>query len=339
MDCKKISLKIRLIFPVIRRPLPKDNNMRREKAMNGTIRTDLALESREMHPEVAGVSEEKARHGRISISRITLSSPEAAHALGKEPGEYVTLNAPEPVSGVSGTASMLSRAIAEELTALLSKVPADAPILVAGLGNRAVTPDSLGPRVADGIFVTRHVKRYLADALPKSVREVSAVAPGVLGVTGMETLEIVRGVAERTGPSLIIAVDSLASRRAERIGAAVQLTNTGINPGAGIGNDRQGLTEATLGVPVLAVGAPLVVYAGTIARDTLDLIAEKTGRSGEDEMLRSTAENVIKEHMGDLIVTPKEIDSLVCSLARVIAEGINLALFGADHAKVRSLIA
>ena len=307
--------------------------------MNGMIRTDLALESREMHPEISGVSEAKARHGRISISRITLASPEAAKALGKEEGEYVTLNAPEPVSGASGTASMLSRAIAEELTTLIASVPADAPILMTGLGNRAVTPDSLGPRVADGIYVTRHIKQYLADALPKGVRAVSAIAPGVLGITGMETLEIVRGVVERTAPSLVIAVDSLASRRAQRIGAAVQLTNTGISPGAGIGNDRQGLSQATLGVPVIAIGAPLVVYAGTIARDTIDLIAGKAFMGDEDEKLRTVAENVIKEHMGDLIVTPKEIDALVSSLARVIAEGINLALFGADHAKVKSLIA
>lgn len=307
--------------------------------MNGVIRTDLAMEARELHPELRGVEEENFVQDGISVSCITIAAPDAAEALGKRMGKYITLDAPDLTFKPTGLFDLVSRELARQLVFLMQRIPASAPVLVVGLGNRAVTPDSLGPRVVDSVFVTRHIKQYMPDAVPETVREVSALAPGVLGVTGVETMEIIRGVAEHTKPAVIIAVDSLASRRAARISTTIQLTDTGISPGAGIGNNRTGLNEETLGVPVIAIGVPLVVYAGTIARDTISLIADETGRHEEEEGMKELADKVIREHIGELIVTPKEIDTLVADMTKVVADGINRALFGMDYTGVGSLVA
>ncbi len=307
--------------------------------MSAVIRTDLAMEARELHPELAGVEEETFTRDNVSVSRITITSMQAAEALEKRMGRYVTLDAPELALKPTGLFEAVSRELARELVFLMGNLAPDAPVLVAGLGNRAVTPDSLGPRVADAIYVTRHIKQYMADAMPETVREVSALAPGVLGMTGVETREIIQGVVERTKPALIIAVDSLASRRAARISTTIQLTDTGICPGAGIGNIRCGLNDETLGVPVIAIGVPLVVYAGTIARDTISLIADETGRHAEEEHIKDLADKLIREHIGELIVTPKEIDALVADMTKIVADGINRALLGMDYMGVRTLIA
>ena len=212
-------------------------------------------------------------------------------------------------------------------------------VLVVGLGNRSITPDSLGPRVAERIYVTRHINEYMPDALPRPVRSVCSVAPGVLGVTGVETMEIDRGVAEHIKPDLIIAIDALASRRAARISTTIQLTDTGISPGSGVGNTRKGLTSQAFGVPVIAIGVPMVVHAATISQEVISLIADKTGLHGDEEKLRGLAAEVISESLGPLVVTPKDIDTIAEDMSRVIADAINLALFKADYEDVRMLIA
>lgn len=307
--------------------------------MSGVIRTDLAMEARELHPELDGVEEEKFMFDGVSVSRIAITSPGTAQMLGKRIGKYTTLDAPDLTFKPAGLCDAVSRQLARELMLLMENIALDAPVLVAGLGNRAVTPDSLGPSVADTIYVTRHIKKYMADAVPKTVREVSALAPGVLGMTGVETKEIISGLVKHINPGLIIAVDSLASRRAARISTTIQLTDTGISPGAGIGNIRSGLNDETLGLPVIAIGVPLVVYAGTIARDTIGLIADETGRHEEEESMKELADRVIEEHIGELIVTPKEIDALVSDMAKIVADGINRALFGMDYMQVKTLVA
>ena len=307
--------------------------------MSELIRTDLAMEARELHPELAGVEEENFVRDGVQVSRISITTPEAAEKLGKRMGLYITIDAPELPLKPTGLTDAVSRELARQIVTLMGDAAPDAPVLVAGLGNRAVTPDSLGPRVADAIYVTRHIKQYMAEAVPETVREVSALAPGVLGVTGVETREIIYGVVEHTKPAFIIAVDSLASRRAARISTTIQLTDTGISPGAGIGNIRSGLNEESLGVPVIAIGVPLVVYAGTIARDTISLIADETGRHEEEEGLKDLADRMIREHIGELIVTPKEIDALVSDMTKIVSDGINRALLGMDYVGVRTLIA
>ena len=304
-----------------------------------SIRTDLAMEARELHPSLPGVTEEKEEHAGVSISRIALTQDEAARRLGKQKGRYITLDAPELTNRPLDLFERVSRELADELNGLIEGIGACENVLVVGLGNRAITPDSLGPRVVENVYVTRHIKQYMPEALPGPVRAVSAVAPGVLGVTGVETMEILRGVVEHCKPDLVIAVDSLASRRAARISTTLQLTDTGISPGAGVGNNRTGIDRETLGVPVIAIGVPLVVFATTISQDTISLIADETGLHNDEERLKELAAKVIAEHIGELIVTPKEIDSIVADMTRIVADGINMALFGADYAEVRMLIA
>ncbi len=304
-----------------------------------SIRTDLAMEARALHPELDGVTEENEERDGIAISRITVATEEAAKRLGKAPGRYVTLDAPELASRPPELFRRVSQAASGELLRLIGELEPQAPILVVGLGNRAITPDSLGPRTAEHVYVTRHIKQHMPDAIPQSARAVSAISPGVLGVTGVETLEIVRGVVEKTKPALIIAIDSLASRRTERISTTVQLTDAGISPGAGVGNNREGLNRETLGVPVIAIGVPLVVYASTISRDTIALIASDMGLINDEERVKRLAEKAISEKTGELIVTPKEIDSIVEDMTLILADSLNMALFGGDYDEVRALIA
>ena len=177
------------------------------------------------------------------------------------------------------------------------------------------------------------------EAFDFDIPSVCAIAPGVLGVTGVETMDIVFGVANKVKPDLIIAVDALASRRAARISTTIQLSDSGISPGSGVGNTRADLSRANLGVPVIAVGVPLVVYASTISQDTISLIADETGLHGDEARLRELAEQVIAKHMGDFIVTPKDIDVIVEDMAGIIANAINSALFGNNLEQVRNMLA
>ena len=246
---------------------------------------------------------------------------------------------PRELDMLLSAGEQMSAALSEELRDMFTGLKDDATVLVVGLGNRSITSDSLGPRVAERIYVTRHVTEYMPDALPGTVRSVCSVAPGVLGVTGIETMEIVRGVKEYAKPDMIIAIDALASRRAARINTTIQLTDTGISPGSGIGNNRKGLNSEAFGVPVIAIGVPLVVHAATITQEVISLIADKTGLHGDEEKLKRLAEQVISENLGQMVVTPKDIDSIVEDMSGIIATGINMALFGKSFEDVRMLIA
>lgn len=307
--------------------------------MYGNIHTDLAMEARESNSALNGVSEERTDNEHYSVSRIKIDTDEAASALQKSKGLYITIEAPDLVLRESELIKAVTEALSAELTGLIDKGGASGTVLVVGLGNRAVTPDALGPKTAEKILVTRHIKQYMPEAIPNGVRSVCAVSPGVLGVTGIETMEVIQGIVERSKPSLIIAIDSLSSRRTERIASTIQLCDAGIQPGAGVGNIRSGLDEASLGIPVIAVGVPLVVYASTISRDTIGLIASELGLLGNEEKIKELAAKAISEKTGELIVTPKEIDSLIECTSTILADGINMCLFGKDYAEVRSLIA
>ena len=307
--------------------------------MYGNIHTDLAMEARESNSALNGVSEERTDNEHYSVSRIKIDTDEAASALQKSKGLYITIEAPDLVLREPELIKAVTEALSAELTGLIDKGGTSGTVLVVGLGNRAVTPDALGPKTAEKILVTRHIKQYMPDAIPNGVRSVCAVSPGVLGVTGIETMEVIQGIVERSKPSLIIAIDSLSSRRTERIASTIQLCDAGIQPGAGVGNIRSGLDEASLGIPVIAVGVPLVVYASTISRDTIGLIASELGLLGNEEKIKELAAKAISEKTGELIVTPKEIDSLIECTSTILADGINICLFGKDYAEVRSLIA
>lgn len=200
-------------------------------------------------------------------------------------------------------------------------------VLVVGLGNRHVTADALGTQVIERLMVTRHLRGSLARETLGKLRGVSAIAPGVLGVTGIETAELCKGLVSHIKPSAVIALDALAAFDSKRICSTIQLTDTGIDPGSGVGNHRLGLSQATLGVPVIAIGVPMVVYASTIVRDVLFGVLEsyhieQTEKESVGQLLRQHSDNLL----GEMVVTPREIDEMVVSVAEILAKGVNQAL-------------
>jgi spore protease len=237
--------------------------------------------------------------------------------------------------------------LAAAIRSMLEKkrvAPGD-PVMVVGLGNRAVTPDSLGPKVVEKTLVTRHLHEYLPEQVDERMRPVCAFAPGVLGITGMETGEMVRGVLEKIKPRLVVAIDALASRSTGRISTTFQLADTGIHPGSGIGNRRMRLDEETLGVPVVALGVPLVVHASTLSRDAVSLLlshtraAESDEDSEEEDRLLSLMDELVSEKIGPLIVTPKEIDAIVSDCSSLVARAVNLALHELDLFEIERMMA
>ncbi len=302
------------------------------------IYTDLAAELRELSPDIKGVVEEKDADGEIEITRIGILDPSAARRIGKAMGRYVTLDARALSERPLDLFEAVEKRLATELAELLRRNGGKSTVLIVGLGNREVTPDSLGPRVVEGILVTRHVKQFVPEAFDFEAPGVCAIAPGVLGVTGVETMDIVKGVVERVHPDCIITIDALASRRAARISTTIQLTDAGISPGSGVGNQRAELSRESLGVPVLAIGVPLVVRAATIMTDTLSLMANETGLHADEEKLKQLAQSVCEKQLDDMIVTPKDIDAIVSDMAGIIANAVNAALFGKNLERVRSLI-
>jgi spore protease len=262
----------------------------------------------------------------VHRTRVRVISDEGEKAVGKKKGTYVTLEAPELARGDAAIDEGCAKLLAEEIKAMAGEA-AQGTVLVVGLGNRMVTPDALGPAVCDSVFVSRHIHQYAPDAIDARIGNVSAIAPGVLGITGIETGEIVEGVVERMKPTLIICVDSLASQSIERIRTTIQVADTGISPGAGIGNKRKAIDRETLGVPVLAIGVPLVVFASTIAQELIEAALDKTPT---DAALKERMERLLSGMSdvegADMIVTPKEIDKVVEDLARIIADALNIAL-------------
>lgn len=278
-------------------------------------RTDLALEARELWQEQAGKltalpgveAGDTFREG-ILVNTVKVLDQRGEEALGKPRGSYVTLT----LEGLSNREEDIFhraiRAVAGELAALLKDVPANGLVLVAGLGNRAITPDAIGPKVHQNTLITRHLVRQMPEHFG-ALRPVASLAAEVLGTTGVESGEIVRAVCEKIQPACVVAVDALASRSLKRLCKTVQIADTGITPGSGVGNHRMGLTQDSLGVPVIAVGVPTVVDGATLAADLLG--ADELPDLGEGR---------------DLLVTPKDIDSQVNDLAKVIGYGISMAL-------------
>ena len=303
------------------------------------VHSDLAREMREIFPDIACVEEEIERRGAVSISRIRIKTEAAAERLEKPVGTYITMEAPQLVNRDTLVFKEIGALLSEELLSLLKDDGGAKSVLVVGLGNKEITADALGPAVVAHTFVTRHITLHMPDIISEPVRAVSAVAPGVLGTTGMETLEVLSGIVEHVRPDIVVAVDALASRRAARISTAIQLTDTGIHPGSGVGNGRSGLTQETLGVPIIAIGVPTVVYASTILHDAIALIAERTGMQSDAACLRTLADELVCDHMGAMIVTPKDIDTIIADMAGILADGINLALHKRYYRQIEELLA
>lgn len=282
--------------------------------------TDLAMESSGAQPE-----QTQTLPGGIERTVVTIRDAQTAKALGRPVGVYVTLSCPQRMSIELGTRRALSEALGQAIAGMLPG--ACRTVLVAGLGNRMVTPDALGPRTVERVLVTRHMDGCLPQDVSERLRSVCAAAPGVLGVTGIETAEVLRGMVAHVRPDAVIVVDALAARSSQRICSTIQVADTGITPGSGVGNHRKALTRETLGIPVIAVGVPMVVYASTIARDAMGYLGAADGASeAEEERLATCVEQVVSMRLGDLIVTPREVDALVERMAGIVAEGINLAL-------------
>ncbi len=308
------------------------------------FRTDLALERRDLYRkankienEIEGIETEKEEiNDKIRTSRVKVINEKGAEAIGKPIGNYITIDIKNLKIATTEDIQNFSEVLTKELKALIQKHANNKDdILVVGLGNIYVTPDSLGPKVINEIDVTRHILEYMPEAIPENTRPVSAISPGVLGTTGIETLEIIKGIVENIHPKLLIVIDALASRSIERISSTIQLADTGITPGAGVGNTRKDLSKDTLGIPVIALGIPTVVEAATIAADSLDLFIQKIQEEAKsNEFLNKLQEEdkyeLIKEVLApedyNFIVTPKEIDDLIENMKDVVARGINFAV-------------
>jgi len=315
------------------------------------VRTDLALEVHEKNreeqkrsgqvktsPYGEGVEVTEDRNADIHVTRVRITSPEGEKSIGKPMGNYITLDIPRLKENDRDLYENTCRAVAYELRRLINLGDRDT-VLVVGLGNWNITPDALGPKVASYLMVTRHLHEYLPEQVDDGVRPVCSIAPGVLGLTGIETSDIVKGVAERVKPSLVIAIDALASRKMNRLNTTIQIADTGISPGSGVGNKRAELSQKTMGVPVIAIGVPTVVDAATMANDTIELVIDSLMAqpgAGNDfyRMLKNLNENdkyslikeVLEPYGGNLVVTPKEMDEVIERVSKVVANGINLAL-------------
>ena len=245
--------------------------------------------------------------------------------MGKPVGTYITMEAPNMSVPDEGYHREISEKLAEHLRTLMGE--GEKSVLIVGLGNRDVTPDALGPYVVQNVRITRHlIREYGAASLgEEQMNPISGIVPGVMAQTGMETVEIVKGVVKQTHPDLIIAVDALAARSTRRLNRTIQVTDTGINPGSGVGNHRNGLNRQVIGIPVIAIGVPTVVDAATIVNDTMENLINTMDEKDTAEKYHMIKE-MIPSHLNTMFVTPKDIDETVKRLSYTISEGLNIAL-------------
>lgn len=280
------------------------------------IRTDLALEAREavrgQAEEIRGVTLEESydRELELKVTKVLIETKNGAKIMGKPIGTYITLESPFLCDEEEEHHHKIAGKLAETLRELLPETDEEKSILVVGLGNRDVTADALGPAAVDHLFINRHIILEFGTAAYNRERmnQVSSIVPGVMARTGMESAEIVRGVTMQTNPDLIIAIDALAARSTKRLNRTIQITDTGIHPGSGVGNNRHAMTRESLGVPVIAIGIPTVVDAATIVHD-----AVKDWNSSTTELR-------------NMYVTGKDIDAVIATLSLTVAEAVNEAL-------------
>lgn len=288
------------------------------------IRTDLAIECREMFgEEISGVESSEKDTDGIKVTHVKITTDEGAERIGKPKGNYVTIEIEGMLDEDEELCNRGAEAVSEELQKLMN-LKEDTSVLVVGLGNRYITPDSIGPEAVGKLFVTRHLTEVKDIDFEFNFRSVSAIAPGVLGLTGIETGEIVEGIKNHVNPDIIIAVDALASRKLSRLGTTVQISDTGINPGSGVGNNRKELSQKSMGVPVIAIGVPMVVDALTVADDVYSSIMNKLKNNGENINSSDFLSETFSEK--NMIVTPNNVDVLAKQASEIIAEGINKAL-------------
>ncbi len=307
------------------------------------IRTDLALEAREAlttdkEPDIDGVIYKTEKDDIMEITTVDIENETGSQTMGKPVGTYITIESEYMRDNDIRAQKKITEALSQKLGELI-KPEKNKKALIVGLGNWNVTPDALGPKVVNRILVTRHILESIPEDIRDSVGNVAAVSPGVLGITGIETAEIIKGITQRVKPDVIIAIDALAARSVSRINSTIQLSDTGISPGAGIGNCRTPLNEETMGVPVIAVGVPTVVDAATLVNDTFDGILtsmlEKNGYESQtaksikhicDEDKFDDILSALEPYSGNMFVTPKEVDAVIERLSDIIANAVNMVL-------------
>ena len=318
-----------------------------EKYLN--FRTDMADERVDTYKKVKNVSEvdgikvETNNKDGIITTVVEVLNEQGKEALKKEIGKYITIEIADLSKLEKENNDEVSIVLGEKIKELIGEDNAKS-ILVVGLGNEAATPDALGPKVTKEVNITRHIINFAKEFVEPNTRSISAIAPGVLGTTGIETSEIIFSIVEKIKPDIIIAIDSLASSSIHRIGNTIQLSNTGITPGAGVRNRREGLNENTLGVPVIAIGVPTVVDMATITNEAIDKmldsakseIKEFSDKITEKKKIESIFEYLEKDTRYDMIanilntenyiVTPKEVDEVIDEMSAIIACGINKAV-------------
>ena len=307
------------------------------------FRTDLALERRDIYQKVNNLkqidgikSTEEEINEKLKVTRVEILNKNGEKAIGKPVGNYVTIDVKKLKLAEDEDIQKASEVVTKELKKIINiHTDKQGDILVVGLGNIYVTPDALGPKVINEIDVTRHIIKYLPQYVDEGTRPVSAISPGVLGTTGIETVEILKGIVDNIHPKLLIVIDALASRSIDRISSTIQISDTGIVPGAGVGNTRQEISQTTLGIPVIALGIPTVVELATLVSDGIDIFIDRLQEKAEsNEYLNKLQQNdkyeEVKEalNVGDynMIVTPKEIDDLIENMKDIVARGNNFAV-------------
>ncbi|MBS3977797.1 MAG: GPR endopeptidase [Syntrophomonadaceae bacterium] len=300
------------------------------------VNLDLALEAHELlrgqaQQEIPGVREEKESFPGGEVTTITIMDAIGERMMGRAQGTYITIDAPELRVNNRLAHKEISNIMGQKLSQLMLKwnISPDNLVLLVGLGNWQATPDALGPRVIEHCLVTRHLHQYAPEELIGGLRPVSAIAPGVLGITGIETAEIIQGIAERLKPQAIIAIDALAAQNLERISTTIQIADSGIAPGSGVGNQRAEISHRAMGIPVIAIGVPTVVHAAVIVFEAMEQLRQKAPQMAtylEPNLMQETAGQILVPFGGQLTVTPKEIDDLIKNTARVLAAGINQGL-------------
>ena len=292
------------------------------------IRTDLALETTERfaeeNAEIRGVEvhEEYDEEKDVRTTVVKIVTENGAKSMGRPQGTYITIEAPE----LSTPDEDYHREISEEISTHLRKLidlKKEKSVLVVGLGNAAITADALGPQVVDNLLMTRHIiKEYgLRGIKHEKMHRISGIAPGVMAQTGMETAEIVQGIVSETKPDVVVAIDALAARSVRRLSRTIQITDTGIHPGSGVGNHRNGLTEENLQVKVIGIGVPTVVDAATIVHDSMAHLLDTLEETEQKEFL----DEMIAPHLYSMFVTPKDVDETIKYLSFTISEGLNIA--------------
>ena len=295
------------------------------------VRTDLALEVRENMEENArecrgvSVEEEYKEESELKITKVVIETMNGAKAMGKPVGTYVTLEAPAMILPDEDYHEEISGELARQLKQIIPGLEGELSVMVVGLGNRDVTADALGPNVVDNLTITRHMMKEYGKAAfdKKKVHMVSGLVPGVMAKTGMESQEIIKGVVEKTKPDVVIVVEALAARSTRRLNRTIQLPNTGIHPGSGVGNHRNAITEEALGVPVIAIGVPTVVDAATIVGDAFEKMMRQAGEEPfdiQDELMAGLGE------LYNMYVTGKDVDYEIKQISHIICDALNSAL-------------